>query len=225
MRYFLPVAVIGCAAVASWLGAVEPVRRPQLASGGDALSVAFGGAKRAIGVAMMQKADSYFHGGVDMECHDHGGDCGHPHEESGFDPWAWINRHIRAPEIDRHLQDSQTVELMPWFWVAVKADPSNIDAWTTAAYMADHGMRDHRLALEVIDRGIAANPADAELRFYKGKLLYDAGRGDAEAARAEFLEAERLALDGRGESSLSEDEARQLRFIRQFLEKIGRVKK
>ncbi len=166
MKGLFPVSALCAAGAAFAIGIAPAERLPQIAFGGDALSVAFGGAKTAISDAMFREADSYFHGGVDMDCtcrhhhgynvehdgdsgehdsehHDHEHDCecrehDHDHDEHGHDPdsscdpWAWINERIRAPEVERHLEGEKAVELMPWFWASVKANPHNIEAWTTA---------------------------------------------------------------------------------------------
>ena len=173
---FLAAAVVA----ALLLCRVDGGRLPQVVKGGDALSVAFADAKTTISAAMMQKADSYFHGGIDIECHE-----GHNHEHhespafakatadkrttnheplaTNHDPWLWINRHVRAPEKHVHLDDERAVELMPWFWAAVRANPHNIDAWTTAAYAADRMMKDKALALRVIREAREKNPDSLEL--------------------------------------------------------------
>lgn len=183
------------AAAALFLGGAGGDRMPQVAHGGDALSVAFADAKAAISAAMMQMADSYFHGGVDIDCHDaHGHDCGgheggdaHGQEDRGradwpFDPWRWINRRIRAPETHVHLDDARAVEMLPWFWAAVRADSHNIDAWTTAAYAADRMMKDRALALRIVRRAQTENPGSLELAFVEARMVYDEGRGDVAAA-------------------------------------------
>ena len=51
------------------------------------------------------------------------------HESHGPDPWRWIDAGIRAPEVHRHLDGERSVELMPWFWAAARADPHNVEAW------------------------------------------------------------------------------------------------
>ena len=53
------------------IGRFDVSRLPQVVRGDDALSVAFGDAKSTISAAMVHKADSYFHGGIDMECKEH----------------------------------------------------------------------------------------------------------------------------------------------------------
>ena len=182
---------------------------PQVVKGEGALAVMFGDARETISRAFVHKADSYYHGGVDLDCHhlsdrthdDHDGD----HEEHGDahdddhdddheevvafsdDPWRWINVHVCAPEIDKHLDGAKSVELMPWLWASVKASPHNIDAWTTAWHIANNSMNNKKLALNVIDEGLKYNPDDPELLLCRGRTFYDRGRGDVTAARAAFL--------------------------------------
>lgn len=180
-------------------------RMPQVVKGEGALAVAFGDARETISQAFVHKADSYFHGGIDMECdhlaeHGHADhdddheDChdGHDHDEAehgSFDPWRWINSHVRAPDVHRHLGGSETIELMPWFWASVKADPHNIEAWTTTWYIANNMMKDKDLALRVIAEGLEKNPGDPELLICRGRTIYDNGRGEFAAAREAFSAA------------------------------------
>lgn len=181
---------------------------PQVATGGDALSVAFGDAKAAISLAMVRKADSYFHGGIDMDCgdahghrqgqaHDHEGDHGHDDDHGhvegdvapardGCDPWRWINARVRAPEVHRHLERAEAVELMPWFWAAVKADPHNADAWTTAMYVAERMLKDVDLARRIAGEARAKNPDSLEIACAAACLEYGGGHGDVQAAEALF---------------------------------------
>ena len=164
--------------------ALAPVGRlPQVARGDGALAVLFGDARETISHALVHKADSYFHGGIDMECkhlgehddHDHK-DCHvrHDHVEethAAFDLWRWINSHVRAPEQHIHLDGKKSVELMPWFWAAVKADPHNIDAWTTAWYVANNTLKDKALARRVIDEAKAKNPDSLGIAFTEARVL------------------------------------------------------
>ena len=208
---------------------------PQLASGGDALSVAFGGAKEAISDAMFREADSYFHGGVDMDCscdhrhgyehdhddhdhevhehdvHEHEGqdhdahehhDSDHESERHRLDPWAWINEHVRAPEVERHLEGEKAVELMPWFWASIKANPGNVEAWTTAVYIADRTVKNAKLASQILADAKKANPRSMEIAFAEGRFLYQGGKGDPAAALVAFANARQFGLEScRGDVS------------------------
>lgn len=218
----------------------SPERLPQLVRGDDALAVAFGGARETIGLAMVRKADSYFHGGIDMECtldHDHDGDCNRDHEHAaesdskiverpnGFlDLWAWINLHIRAPEVERHLDSAHAVEMLPWLWAAVKSDPHNAEAWSVAWYTASHVMKDKALAAKVIAEAKAKNPDSVEIAFTEGRALYDGGKGDVAAAKRAFRRAVELANAkcGGDRSKLSVREEESFRFAEGYLKNLDK---
>ena len=179
MNRLIPYGMVAVLLVFVWvLSRVAPAQMPQAIAGGDVLSVLLGDAKKDISGAMVREADSYFHGGVDMDCHhlhdhnehDHAhhdhedhAEEDHDHKTESFDPWRWINAHIRAPEIDRHLDGGKAVEMMPWFWVAIKSDPHNVEAWSTAWYAAAHLMKDEALALRIATEGQRLNPESLEM--------------------------------------------------------------
>ena len=220
------------ATLAFLLGRVAPDERAQVVSGGDALSVAFGDAKTVISQTLVHKADSYFHGGVDMECPDH--EHGHAeeaartdatrrrvHEDAHgtFDPWQWINARIRAPQVHAHLEGEKSVELIPWLWASVKTDPHNVDAWTTAWHTANNMMGDRTLAEEILNEGLKRNPDSVELLFYLGRHLYNRGEGDAAAAERVFAKARAAGLKACGGdlSRLNGKEAETLAFVLDYL--------
>ena len=207
MRLALP-SLVAAVLIALAVGRIGADRMPQAAQGGDVLSVAFADAKTTISAAMVQKADSYFHGGIDMECHDRPGGHHHHEEPAGashnddsqparhlkeegeeesaeghsLDPWLWINRHVRAPERHVHLEGREAIEMMPWFWASVKADPHNVEAWTTAMYVADKMMKDRTLAGRILEEAKASNPESLELAWTEARFVYDGGAGDSAAA-------------------------------------------
>ena len=242
----IAVLAAGCAvaaaAVAVAFVSVSAGRLPQIVKGGGALSVAFADAKATISSAMVHKADSYFHGGIDMECnechghdhdhdhdHDHGAEHGHGHFEGGeaSDPWRWINRHIRAPERHVHLDGKESVEMLPWFWAAVRADPHNVDAWTTAWYVAYKMMKDHALARRVLDEAKERNPDSLEIAFTEARFTYDGGKGDS-AATERILESALSMADrkcGGCFSELSERDAETCRRMREYLDDIRKPRK
>ena len=208
------------------LGRMPAEELPQRVSGDDALSVAFGGAKEAIGQAMFRKADSYFHGGVDMDCpHDNHHDedscesCVLQSNNSFPDPWRWINDRICAPQVHRHLEGKEAVEMIPWLWASVKTNPHNIDSWTTAWYTANDMMKDRALAAEILEEGLLRNPDSIELRFYLGRHLYDRGKGDPAAAERTFAAARDvgLRLCGGDLTRLSEKDRDTYSFIVDYL--------
>ena len=247
MRFALPSFVVAVL-LALAVGRFGLARMPQVVSGDDALSVAFGDAKSTISAAMVHKADSYFHGGIDMECkehHDHHDDHDdHAHHDNrapqppapspqpstlnpqpsthAFDPWLWINAHVRAPEKHVHLDGGKAVEMLPWFWAAVRADPHNIEAWTTAAYAAERMMKDRALARRVLDEAKTKNPDSLEIAWTEARFVYDSGRGDVAAAEGLFENARSLGKKKCGGrlSALSEHDAEMYCHILDYLSKI-----
>jgi len=193
---------VGILALLAVLAHVGTERLPQHASGGDVLSVAFGDAKAVLSRAMIEKADSYFHGGVGRDpCvrddHDHSS-ADDPHSSPftphfSFDPWRWVNAGVRVPQKHRHLQGAESVEMLPWLWASVKSDPHNEEAWEAAWYTAAHVMKDDPLAGRILDEGLARNPQSARLYLTKGQFLYKRGTGDLVGAERCFRQAVALA--------------------------------
>lgn len=244
-RAIAPAVASGlAAALALTLGRLPPERLPQRALGEDALAVALGDARQTLARALVHKADSYFHGGVDTdhacllkgdaheEGHEHGGcSCacsGHGHEDAhahhhadeptlSFDPWAWINVHRAAPEIERHLEGKKAVELMPWLWASLKADPKNADTWTTAWYIADSVMGDKAYGLTILDEALRALPDNPEILFYRGQALYRRGQGDLPAARAAFEAASAALRRTEAQRPLTEHEHEIERIVSDYL--------
>ena len=248
------------AAVSARLLTILPlVLMPQTGSNADFLSVLLGDAKADLSQAMIHEADSYFHGGIDMECHalhahkheghghvrghdhdvqghaahGHGkdcpcGHCGHgseAHEEAGFDPWRWINSHIRAPEIERHLEGDRTIEMMPWFWMAVKSDPHNVEAWSTAWYVASRMMKDDLLAFKIAEEGRRLNPKSIEMACVMGRTYRAKGTLDLAKSAALFEEALKI---GKEKDKITEKDAASifeaLGYLAEFARKRNDVK-
>ncbi len=217
--------------------------RPQVVRGeGGALAVAFGDARSTISRALAHKSDSYFHGGVDVDCtldmnsdtehaehaHCNLGEQPEPCDPARFleDPWSWIYVRVRAPEIEKHLEGEKAVELMPWLRASVAADPHNIDAWTTAWYIANEVIKDRALATRVIAEGRAKNPESLELLLTEGRNLYQRGAGDVAAAEKVFeaVRAGALLRCGGDVSKLSESDSWTYSFADNYMKKIRKGK-
>lgn len=194
---------------------------PQLVRGDDALAVAFGGARETISLAMVQKADSYFHGGIDMDCEGEDEGVG-----GGGDWWQWIDSKIRAPQVHKHLDGGDSVEMLPWLWAAVKSDPHNAEAWSVAWYAAKHIMKDSATAERVLSEAKAKNPDSIEIAFTEGRALYDGGNGDVAAAKRAFQRTVELANAkcGGDRSKLSEREEEAFRFANGYLKNLDKGK-
>ena len=224
-------AAAAAALCAGLLARADPTRLPQALEGGDLLAVLLGDARKDLAGAMVREADVYFHGGVsDMHDlhhhHEHGETCeecegahdhdGHDHEDGdgddhdeddreahGPDPWRWINAGIRAPEVHTHLDGERSVEMMPWFWAAARADPHNVEAWGSAFHVASTMLKDDALALRIADEGRRLNPDSIELADALGRACRAEGVRDDARAEEAFRAAVELAA---GREELDEGE-------------------
>ena len=204
------ILLLGLAGMLAALCRLPSARLPQGRMGEDILSVLLGDAKKDISDSMVRTADSYFHGGVDIDCHLEGhdheghvcpedGDCphhDHAHHEGEakaavghgcrLDPWKWINGHIRAPEVDRHLGQEKVKEMLPWFWMAVRSNPHNTEAWTTVWFAAASLMKDPNLAQKIAEEAYQANPDALDVLCVLGRTYRLEGIQDTEKAVAAF---------------------------------------
>ena len=221
MRRVLPVVMVG--ALALLLGRLPTGRLPQVVKGDDALSVVFGDARAVLAQMMIRKSDSYFHGGIDVDCPLHGKCCDCHHDEDHCtahsntqtlkhsnncfpDPWRWINAHVRAPQEHVHLDGKKAVELLPFYWAALRADPHNVKIWTTAIYIASDRMRDEVAAKRLLSEAKALNPESPEIAFAEGRHLRCNGNGDIQAARKCFERSKTLLMRQTAGRRPTEDE-------------------
>ena len=113
---------------------------------------------------------------------------------------------------------------MPWLWASVRSNPHNIDAWTTAIFVATDAMKNRVLARRILDEARAKNPQSIELAYTEAHFIYDGGKGDLAAAKAAFVSARDMALrlcDGNPEN-LSETDRWHYRFVLNFLRELER---
>lgn len=200
---------------------------PVQAGGADLLSLFFADARSIIGKSLVTRADSYFHGGVTMECTDAHGDDPDAHEahdhaqeavmeEPGDearhdvgsrDPWAWINAKVHVQE-HRHLEGEELDEIVPWIWAACRAAPNNIEAYTMGWYVLAKMQKQVDQGLAVLEEGIRNNPDNVELEFTKGQCLFSDVKDKAASEAAFMMAREKSLRNAKGDlSSLPEAEA------------------
>lgn len=206
----IPLALAGGAVCLAFLIPRLAGETPVQAGGVDLLSLFFADARTLIGKSFVTKADSYFHGGVDMECTDaHGSDPDEhaapdqsadldepadegQHQKRSFDPWVWIDAKIHVQE-HRHLIDDELTELVPWLWAACRANPQNIEAYGMGWYVLAKMQKKIELGLAVLDEGVRNNPDNVELEFNRGQSLLTDFK-DKAASEAAFMAAREKAI-------------------------------
>lgn len=141
------------------------------AMAGSVAIKALGASRAAVGDQLFETADRTFHMGVGV-----------------YRRQAFTTRFTRlgqaiAPEGHVHLQAEGVNELVPWLYLATRADPHNVEAYVVAAFwLAGEGGRPD-LAERVLNEARANNPKDYCIYLGKGRLALKSG-ALTEAARA-----------------------------------------
>ena len=132
---------------------------------------ALGASRIAVGDQLYEAADRTFHKGVGV------------YRRSAFTGWFTRLGRAVTPEGHVHLQAEGVNELVPWLYLATRADPHNVEAYVVAAFwLAGEGGRPD-LAERVLDEARANNPRDYHVYQEKGRLALKKG-SLIEAARA-----------------------------------------
>lgn len=227
ISHAMPVVSVAMAATLAVLLPLEFGGGLAQMPGEDLLSIFFADARTVISKSLVTKADSYFHGGVTMECSDAHGDHTHAteahdpahdavmdepgddaqHDAASRDPWAWINARVHVQE-HRHLEGDELAELFPWIWAACRTSPHNIEAYEMGWYVLAKMQKKVDQGLAVLEEGILNNPDNIQLEFTRGQSLYSDVK-DKTASEAAFKVAREKALrKAKGDlSSLPQAEA------------------
>ena len=229
----LCVSVVGVGLVAAW-GHLIPVcfegRMPQ-SSEEDVLALVLGEARLEISRSLEEKADVYFHGGVQhLNCEEGLAAKGrgvsaaapatngmfaaeadhdeHEHEYSaiaatGFDGWQWIDQRVHEQE-HRHLKGDRIVEVLPWFWAACRVSPKNVASFENGAYVLAYQLNKPEEGVRLLEEGVRNNPTVPELDFLLGQILFKLSH---DAARAEpwFVSARAKCLPVQNNADRAEE--------------------
>jgi len=179
---------------------------PQQGKTGNLLDIIAGDTRTIIGVALLEKADAYYHGGladhgdcsVTTACEEH--DHDHHHEEAQpankpsawRDPWRTLNDQLQA-QAHIHLDREGAEEILPWYWAACEASPHNIQAFEAAAYILANMTEKPQEALTLLDRGIQNNPYNVTLEISRAEILMK-HFNDFKKAEMAFLAAYQKSL-------------------------------
>jgi tetratricopeptide (TPR) repeat protein len=139
-------------------------------AGSSLIDRVLGSSRALLGDALFIHADECFHRGV-------------PHTAAGA--WGGVFARWReavAPTRHEELGASDIGELMPWFRMATRADPGNVDAYCVAAYWLLRYGRS-REAERVLTEAMEENPGDYRV-FQERSRVFLRQENLAAAARA-----------------------------------------
>lgn len=214
----VPVKIGLACGVAALLIAFVLVPKLQSANpqSADILAQVMGGTADYAADEAYQEADVYFHAGTHAKCVHEGGTAECNHHDGVAEPMqanlplaSWIQQMqtSTAPQLHRHLEGRESKEMLPWFVVATRLNPSLVEAWSTGTYWF-YRSGDPKRAEQFVCSGIRSNPQDYRLYFDRGALYYHAHRWD-DAVR-DLQTAERLW------KNLNEDSPFDLKAIRRY---------
>lgn len=151
---------VGAAGLASRLPAPDGIAGDEGGESTDAVSRLFGSGREVISQHLYTEADRYFHQGV-----------GHIHEQAFANhPYLRWAQAI-TPTEHNELRGDSIAEIMPWLRMATKANPRNIEAYTTAAFWL--GTQDDvDAASKVLEEARGKNPDDYRVSLALGQLFY-----------------------------------------------------
>jgi tetratricopeptide (TPR) repeat protein len=122
------------------------------------------GSRAAIGAQFFETADLYFHRGVE-----------HTHALAFTNDWFQSLSQEISPEAHVHLHGSDVREIMPWLWLAVRANPHNVDAYIVTAFWLAREARRSDLALDVLREATLNNPRNHRIALEQSRILLDQG--------------------------------------------------
>lgn len=147
----------------------------------DILVRLFGGTAEIASQTAMDQADLYLHAGVGHTCDD----CRHAEEERALPLplYAVVTRlhGETAPKEHKHVQGAEEKELLPWFIVAARLNPHNVEAWLDGTYWF-YRTGETQEAERFITEAIAHNPDDHRVYLERG-ILYHRLKRYPDAAR------------------------------------------
>jgi len=133
-----------------------------------------GSTRLEAGDFLFEQADRVFHKGV-----------GHYHPHAFTDWFSRMRNEVR-PHGHFHLHREGVLEIMPWLYFSVRADPHNVTAYAVAAFWLAGEAGRPDLAEGVLNEALRNNPGDYRVYLEKGNLAVRQGKY---AMAARFFDA------------------------------------
>jgi len=141
-------------------------------AGGSLLGAFLGESREVLGEQFSAAADDYFHMGAERI------------RPVAFDNGVFqrIGDEI-SPRGHVHLSGRDLEEIMPWLWLALRANPRNVETCLVTAFWLSHGLGRSDLAHRVLAEARWNNPFNYEVQLEEARLYLKEGDPD-EACRA-----------------------------------------
>lgn len=133
----------------------------------------FGDARTALSSHFYETADLYFHRGV-----------AHRHKQAFEDTFLQRLHEDISPSEHVHAEGQSVREIMPWLWMSIRMDPSNVETYLVASFWLAGEAGRPDLAIKVLTQGQSSNPRNYEIQLAKGRIYLR--EGDIAGASAAF---------------------------------------
>jgi tetratricopeptide (TPR) repeat protein len=127
-----------------------------------------GSARLVLSEQCYQVAEEYFHKGTARKTQ-------LAFYDSIFQQW----RLGISPQLHVHREGKAVDEIMPWLWMAARADPHNLEHYISASFWLANEMQRPDLALQVLDTAKHTNPFAYRIALEQGVILLRTGQRDA----------------------------------------------
>ncbi len=174
-----PLAVIAVSGVIAMLLAGSITTRTRASEGeSDMLVRMFGATAEVASQSAMDRADLYLHAGAahDQQRDDPAQDAERAHTLPLQGVLARLHG-ATAPEEHKHIEGAEEKELLPWFVIAARLNPRNIEAWLDGGYWYYRTGKVEE-AERFITQGIKHNPKDHRVYLERGILYHRMKRWD-----------------------------------------------
>lgn len=124
-----------------------------------------GAGRKAISAYFFEIAEVYFHAGMERR-------RATAFEDSIYQKWL----SAISPRIHVHRHGKEIDEIMPWMWLAVRADPSNVEHYLTVAFCLAHELKRPDLAHSVLAEARWGNPFNSKIALEDAVLYLREGQ-------------------------------------------------
>jgi tetratricopeptide (TPR) repeat protein len=127
-----------------------------------------GESRSALAEAAYERADLYFHRGVD-----------HVRTQAFTRAWAQALGAQVSPSRHTHLEGDGVAEIMPWIHHTLRIDPQRVDAALVAAFWLSNELHRYEAALSVLNTAQQHNPFNDRIALEKARIYLHTGQLDA----------------------------------------------
>lgn len=157
---------------------LAPILKAATPQSTDILMQVLGGTADVASSSAYREADVYFHGGMMNEQFEEEDKTHVRHstipsyvDELPYGTYYYFLQAQIVPQVHKHLEGNEAREMLPWFILASRLNPHNIDAWRVGSYWFFR-TNEYSKAFSFISDGISKNPSDYRLYYDRGILYH-----------------------------------------------------